>query len=198
MSPTITVAPGETKSDDRASLHRSELAAQLDPIDKAGIAHGLGLTADYGMLHADRRAAALGSRPAAQVRRQLGPRDHPARAADQAGDVQALRSAIPLDGENAQAAAAHGSAEGALRRRSPEDEPGDDGTVQKGKNQPARRLPADAGPDSGVLRAVLRAARKRRAAPGAVLRLDPESLRTRSVLCAADHQRRRSCSARNG
>ncbi len=50
MSPAITVAPGETKTSVAHLYIGPKLAAQLDPIDKAGIAHGLGLTADYGWL----------------------------------------------------------------------------------------------------------------------------------------------------
>ena len=50
MSPAITIAPGETKSTIAHLYIGPKLAAQLDPIDKAGIAHGLGLTADYGWL----------------------------------------------------------------------------------------------------------------------------------------------------
>ncbi|HEX4479176.1 MAG TPA: membrane protein insertase YidC [Rudaea sp.] len=50
MSPAITVAPGETKTSEAHLYIGPKLAAQLDPIDKDGIAHGLGLTADYGWL----------------------------------------------------------------------------------------------------------------------------------------------------
>jgi YidC/Oxa1 family membrane protein insertase len=50
MSPAITVAPQETKTSVAHLYIGPKLAAQLDPIDAAGVAHGLGLTADYGWL----------------------------------------------------------------------------------------------------------------------------------------------------
>jgi YidC/Oxa1 family membrane protein insertase len=50
MSPAITVAPGETRTSIAHIYIGPTLSTQLDPIDKSGIAHGLGLTADYGML----------------------------------------------------------------------------------------------------------------------------------------------------
>ena len=50
MSPAITVAPGESRTSIAHLYIGPTLSTQLDPIDKSGIAHGLGLTADYGML----------------------------------------------------------------------------------------------------------------------------------------------------
>ena len=176
-SPAISVAPGETKTDTARLYVGPKLQSTLDQV-----APGLSLTADYGIF-------TVISEPLHWILAQL----HKLTgnwgfaiillvAADQGRVLQAVRSAVPLDGAHAQDAAAHRSAEGALRRRSPEDEPGDAGAVPKGKNQPARRLPADAGADSGVLRAVLGAARKRRVAPGAVhpagSRTSPRPIRT--------------------
>ena len=59
---------------------------------------------------------------------------------------------------------------------------GDDGAVQAREGQSAVRLPADADPDSGVLLALQGALRHHRDAPGAVLWLDPRSVRARSDL----------------
>ena len=50
MSPAITVPPAETKTSVSHLYVGPTLTTQLDAIDKAGVAHGLGLTADYGML----------------------------------------------------------------------------------------------------------------------------------------------------
>jgi YidC/Oxa1 family membrane protein insertase len=50
QSPAITVAPAETKTTVSHLYVGPTLVTQLDAVDKAGIAHGLGLTADYGML----------------------------------------------------------------------------------------------------------------------------------------------------
>ena len=50
LSPAITVAPGETRATLSHLYIGPTLTTQLDAVDKAGIAHGLGLTADYGML----------------------------------------------------------------------------------------------------------------------------------------------------
>jgi YidC/Oxa1 family membrane protein insertase len=50
LSPAITVAPGETRTTMSHLYIGPTLTTQLDAVDKAGIAHGLGLTADYGML----------------------------------------------------------------------------------------------------------------------------------------------------
>ena len=52
LSPAITVAPGQTRSIDSHLYVGPTLQSQLDAIDRAGIAHGLNLTADYGMLTA--------------------------------------------------------------------------------------------------------------------------------------------------
>ncbi|MEP6483659.1 MAG: membrane protein insertase YidC [Rudaea sp.] len=50
LSPAITVAPGETRTTMSHLYIGPTLTTQLDAVEKAGIAHGLGLTADYGML----------------------------------------------------------------------------------------------------------------------------------------------------
>ncbi len=50
LSPAITVAPAETKTTVSHLYIGPTLSSQLDAIDKAGIAHGLALTADYGKL----------------------------------------------------------------------------------------------------------------------------------------------------
>src|SRR5262249_7064282 len=67
---------------------------------------------------------------------------------------------------------------------------GNDGAVPEGEDQSTRRLPADVHTDPRILRAVLGAARKRRAAPSAVLRLAAKPFRTGSLLRAAVDQRR--------
>ncbi len=50
LSPSITVAPGQTRSVDAHLYVGPTLLGQLDVISDAGIAKGLALTADYGML----------------------------------------------------------------------------------------------------------------------------------------------------
>ncbi|HET8942331.1 MAG TPA: membrane protein insertase YidC [Rudaea sp.] len=50
ISPTISVAPGKTANIDSHLYIGPTLVSQLDAIEKAGIAKGLTLTADYGML----------------------------------------------------------------------------------------------------------------------------------------------------
>jgi YidC/Oxa1 family membrane protein insertase len=98
--------------------------------------------------------------------------------------------AIPVDGEDAQAAAAHAAAEGTLRRRPPEAADGDDGVVQEGEGQSGRGLFAAVDPDADLPRALLDAVRVGRTAPRAVGAVDRQPLRARSVLHPADHQRR--------
>jgi hypothetical protein len=82
------------------------------------------------------------------------------------------------------------AAQGALRRRPPAHEPGDDGAVQEGEGQPAGRLPADPGADSDFHRPVLGAAGVRRTAPGAVHPVDRQPLGARSLVRAAAAERR--------
>jgi YidC/Oxa1 family membrane protein insertase len=83
----------------------------------------------------------------------------------------------PLDGADEGARAEDGEAEAALRRGSPEVEPGDDGAVSHREDQPARRVPADPVqiPVFIALYWVLLASIELR--PRAVARLDPGSLR---------------------
>jgi len=50
LSPSITVAPGQSRSVDAHLYVGPTLLGQLDAISDAGIAKGLALTADYGML----------------------------------------------------------------------------------------------------------------------------------------------------
>ena len=50
LSPAITVAPGTNRTLASHLYVGPTLQSQLDAIDQAGIAHGLSLTADYGML----------------------------------------------------------------------------------------------------------------------------------------------------
>jgi YidC/Oxa1 family membrane protein insertase len=50
VSPAITVAPGQTQTIASHLYIGPTLESQLDAIEKANIAHGLGLTADYGKL----------------------------------------------------------------------------------------------------------------------------------------------------
>ena len=76
-------------------------------------------------------------------------------------------------------------AAGAVRERQAAAAGQDDGDVQAGEDQPARRLPADPGADPGVHRALLGAAVGGRAAPRAVDRLDPRPVGAGPVLRAA-------------
>ncbi len=50
VSPAVTVAPGQTQTIASHLYIGPTLESQLDVIEKANIAHGLGLTADYGKL----------------------------------------------------------------------------------------------------------------------------------------------------
>jgi YidC/Oxa1 family membrane protein insertase len=50
VSPAVTVAPGQTQTIASHLYIGPTLESQLDAIEKANIAHGLGLTADYGKL----------------------------------------------------------------------------------------------------------------------------------------------------
>ena len=59
------------------------------------------------------------------------------------------------------------------RRRPDEDAAGDDGALQAGEGQPGRGLPADPAADPDLLLALQGDLRHHRAAPRAVLRLDP-------------------------
>ena len=71
------------------------------------------------------------------------------------------------------------------RRRPDEDAAGDDGALQAGEGQSRRRLPADPAADPDLLLALQGDLRHHRAAPRAVLRLDPATSRRptrRSIL----------------
>ena len=50
LSPALTVAPGQTQAFSAHLYVGPTLQSQFDPIEQANIAHGLGLTADYGKL----------------------------------------------------------------------------------------------------------------------------------------------------
>lgn len=50
LSPAISVAPGQTSTIDSHLYVGPTLVSQLEQIEASGVAHGLGLTADYGML----------------------------------------------------------------------------------------------------------------------------------------------------
>ena len=50
LSPALTVAPGQTQNFSAHLYVGPTLQSQIDPIEQANIAHGLGLTADYGKL----------------------------------------------------------------------------------------------------------------------------------------------------
>ncbi len=89
------------------------------------------------------QAAVLADRlvlpPGRQFRRR-----HPARhRADQARLLPARQQVLRLDGEDEGGAAADDGDPRALRRRQDEAAAGDDGALQEGEDQSARRLPAD-------------------------------------------------------
>ena len=90
--------------------------------------------------------------------------------------LPARQQVLRLDGEDEGGAAADDGDARALSRRQGEAAAGDDGALQEGEDQPARRLPADRDPDPGVLLALQGAVRHHRDAARAVLRLDPRSL----------------------
>src|SRR5439155_5447079 len=94
-----------------------------------------------------------------------------------------------LDGEDESRGAEDESASRAIRRRQAAAPSEDDGAVSAGENQSAGRLPADTRADSGVHRALLGAALRRRASSCAVDRLDPRSLGARSAVHPADRLR---------
>ena len=50
LSPALTVAPGQSQAFSAHLYVGPTLQSQIDPIEQANIAHGLGLTADYGKL----------------------------------------------------------------------------------------------------------------------------------------------------
>ena len=113
---------------------------------------------------------------------ELGPVHHLHHLPAEAALLSAGAVLRPPDGAHAPARAAHEAAAGNLQGRSREARPRDDGAVPHRESQSALRLPAHAHPDAGVHRVLLGAARERRDAPGAVLRLDQGSVRARSVL----------------
>ena len=128
------------------------------PKDQArleAIAPNLNLTVDYGFLWWMAVPLFQLLQVAAQRRRKLGCRDHSADADRQARAVSAVGRQLPIDGEHAPCRAADEASAGALRGRSAEAVAGNDGVLQKGKDQSARWLSADAAADAGVHRAVL-------------------------------------------
>ncbi len=125
------------------------------------LAPGLELTIDYGWL----RVLAV---PLFWVLnrdpfrgRKLGRCDHHSDGIDQAGVLPALGDELQVDGADEGAGAQAAAPEGTVRRRSPEDAPGDDRVVQDREDQSAGWLPADRRPDPGLYRAVLGAAAER-------------------------------------
>src|ERR1044071_8276019 len=133
-----------------------------------------------------RAAALLAAAAVPQPERQLGRRHHPADGHHQAAVLPAFGGELQVDGQDEAGDAPPHQDPRAVRARPPEDEPGDDGALQDREDQPARRLLPDRGPDSGVHRPVLGAARGDRAAPRALRALDPRSRRARSLLRPAD------------
>ena len=107
-----------------------------------------------------------------QLVRQFRHRHPDRHRARQVAVLPARQQILRLDGEDEGGAAGDDGDPRALRRRQDEAAAGDDGAVQEGEDQSARRLPADRDPDPGVLRALQGAVRHHRDAPRAVLRLD--------------------------
>ena len=94
--------------------------------------------------------------------------------------LPARQPLLRVDERDEEGAAGDGGAPGALQGRQGQAAAGDDGALQEGEDQPARRLLADRDPDPGVLRALQGAVRHHRDAARAVLRLDPGPLGARS------------------
>ncbi len=189
FSPVITVAPGQNHTIASHLYVGPTLDSQLAAIDAAGIAHGLNLTADYGMLTAIAEPLhwilvelhsfvgnwglaiillvlliklALFKLSEAQYRSMAKMKRLQPR-------MQALKERYGDDKQKLSAATME--------------------LYQKEKINPLGGCLPTLITDSGVLRAVLRVARKRRTAPGTLLRLDPEPVRAGSVLHPADPQR---------
>ena len=133
---------------------------------------GLVLLPDQADLHRAARGA--------QADRQHGPGDHRAHLRHQADPVPARLQVLRLDVEDEGTAARDGEDQGAGRRRPHEDAAGDDGALQAGEGEPRRRLPADPAADPDLLLALQGDLRHHRAAPRAVLRLDPRPLGART------------------
>ena len=141
------------------------------------------------LAHGDCRAAVLGAGMAARLARQLGPGDHRCSPCSSSSSSFRSRRRVTSRWRRMKLVTPRLTKTArAVRQRSREAEPGDDGAVQDGEDQPARRLPADRGADPGVHRALLGAARARRTASRALLRLDQGPLGAGSVLHPArDH-----------
>ena len=118
----------------------------------------------------------------AQADRQHGPRHHRAHLRHQAHPLPARLQVLRLDVEDEGAAAGDGEDQGAHRRRPDEDAAGGDGPLQAREGQPRRRLPADPPADPDLLLALQGDLRHHRAAPRALLRLDPRPLGARPDL----------------
>src|SRR5258708_37224406 len=136
------------------------------------------------MARPHRLAALLAAREASRADGKLGCRHHPADRADQADLLSALRGELQVDGENETRHATPYQDPRDVWRRSPEDEPGDDGALSDREDQPAGRLLSDPGADSRIHRALLGAARGDRAAPRALHTLDQIPICARPLFLA--------------
>ena len=156
-------------SERASTAYESQLQPQpLRPADRLGLV----LLHHQADVHGDRLVL-----PAGRQFRHRHPDRH---RADQGRVLPARQQVLRLDGEDEGGAAADGGAARALPRRQGEAAAGDDGALQEGEDQSARRLPADRDPDPGVLLALQGAVRHHRDAARAVLRLDPRPVGARS------------------
>jgi YidC/Oxa1 family membrane protein insertase len=144
----------------------------------AKTAKGLDLVVDYGVFTIIAAPLFMAARPD----RQLGLGDHRDDDHDQGRVLPAQRRVGAFDGQDEDRRAEDEGPAGAVQGRQAAAPDQDDGAVQAGEDQPARRLPADPGADPGVHRAVLGAAVGGRAAARAVDRLDQGSLGAGPVL----------------
>jgi YidC/Oxa1 family membrane protein insertase len=161
---------------------------EQDKLEK--IAPGLDLVVDYGWLTVIAAPLFWVLGCDLQAGRQLGLGHHRPHHAAQGNFLPAVGRKLQVDGQDARADAQADETEGNLRRRQAAPEPGNDGAVQEGEGEPARRLPAGAGPDPGLHRALLGAAGHGRDAQRALAGLDHRPLGQGSLLrAAADHGR---------
>ena len=118
------------------------------------------------------------------ARPQLGRRDHPPHGAREGAALPAHREVDAVDERDAEAAARDREAQGEVRRRPREAQPGDDAALPAAQGEPARRLPADAPPDADLVRALRDAADLGRALPRAVpLDARPHAARPATTSC---------------
>jgi hypothetical protein len=122
---------------------------KIQPVMEA-FAPGLELTVDYSWLTIIAKMIYWLLEPDLQLCRQLGSGDFGRDLHHQGAVLQAVESQLPVDGKNAQNSAAPERIARTLRRRPPEVQYRNDGHVQTREGQPAGRLFADPGADSGV------------------------------------------------